>query len=89
MQIAKLKKMLKSRAGLSTGMVNTAIMAIILVVVLFQLYATLVPTAQDAGQDLNDSGVPLGTLFLPSGIVFVIIMAALLIVVVRSFLKKK
>ena len=79
-------KLLRKKGALGTGMINQAIMGIVLLVVLFKLYAQLVPEAQTAGQELNDSGVPLGSLFSSDGIVFVIIMAALVIVVVRSFL---
>jgi len=71
---------------LGTGVINTAILSIVLLVVLFQLYASLMPTAQAAGDELNDSGVPLGTLFTSGGVVFVIIMAALVILVVKSFM---
>ena len=85
----KANKMLKSKAGaLTTAMLNTAILAIVLLVVLFQLYAELVPEAQTAGDALNASGVPLGSLFTSQGVVFVIIMAALIIVVVRAFMPK-
>ena len=81
-------KQLNKTGKLSTSMVNTAILAIVLLTVLFQLYAQLVPEAQTAGDTLNASGVPLGSLFTSSGVVFVIIMAALIIVVVRSFMTK-
>lgn len=77
----------KSKKGvLAPGILNQAILGLVLLVVLFQLYAQLVPEAQAAGDSLNASGVPLGGLFVSSGIVFVIIMAALVILVVRSFL---
>ena len=82
------KKMRFGKKGLSTANINTAIIGIVLLVVLLQLYSVLVPEAQTAGQSLNDSGVPLGTLFLPGGIVFLIIMAGLVFAVVRSFLGK-
>ncbi len=79
--------LLKSRKGvLGTNVLNTAIVAIVLLVVLFLLYAELVPEAQTAGDALNASGVPLGSLFVGSGVVFVIIMAALIILVVKAFL---
>lgn len=82
-------KMLKSmKAVLSTGMLNQAILAIVLLVVLFKLYAQLVPEAQTAGDELNSSGVPLGGLFTSDGVIFLIIMAALVIVVVRAFMTK-
>ncbi len=79
--------LLKSKkAALNTGVLNTAILGIVLLVVLFQLYANLVPEAQTAGNTLNASGVPLGSLFVSGGVVFVIIMAALVILVVKSFM---
>lgn len=80
-------KLLKSiKGGLNPGILNTAILGLVLLVVLFQLYAELLPEAQTAGDDLNAAGVPLGNLFVGSGVVFVIIMAALIILVVKAFL---
>ena len=80
-------KLKTSKAGkLNSGMLNTAILGIVLLVVLFKLYAELVPEAQAAGDELNTSGVPLGSLFTSSGLVFIIIMASLVVVVVKSFM---
>lgn len=83
-------QLLKSKcAKIGTSMINTAILGIVLLVVLFKLYATLVPEAQTAGDELNASDVPLGGLFSGSGVVFIIIMASLVIVVVKSFMGSK
>jgi len=80
-------RLMESKSGkLSTGILNSAILAIVLLVVLFQLYSQLVPTAQTAGNTLCNSGVPLGNLFNSTGVVFVIIMAALIVLVVKSFM---
>lgn len=80
-------KLLKSNSGkLKPGILNTAILGIILLVVLFELYANLIPTAQTAGDSLCNTGVPLGTLFAGTGVVFVIIMAALIILIVKAFM---
>lgn len=77
--------MLKSKTGkLTTGTINTAILGIVLLVVLFKLYAVLIPEAQTAGDELNASGAPLGSLFTSNGVVFIIMMVGLLIVVVKS-----
>jgi len=90
MQLQKAKNFLKSKAGkLNEGTLNTAIIAIVLLVVLFKLYAALVPEAQTAGDELNASGAPLGSLFTGSGVVFIIIMAALVVVVIRAFMPGK
>ncbi len=80
-------RLMKGKRGiLNNSTLNSAILGIVLLVVLFQLYAELIPEAQAAGDTLNQSGVPLGNLFVGTGIVFVIIMAALIILVVRSFM---
>jgi len=84
-------QMLESKAGkgLGTAMINQAILGIVLLVVLFKLYAELVPEAQSAGNDLNTSGVPFGSLFTGNGVVFIVIMAALVIVVIKAFMGGK
>jgi hypothetical protein len=82
--------MLKMRkASLGADTIRTAIIAIVMLVVLFKLYASLVPEAQAAGDELNATGVPLGSLFTSGGVIFIIIMVALIIVVVSAFLPKK
>lgn len=75
-----------NKKGLGTDILTKSILAIILLTVLFLVYAELVPEAQTAGNTLNATGVPLGSLFTGDGVVFVIIMAALLLVVVGAFL---
>lgn len=79
-------KALMKKGGIGTGTISAAIMSLVLIVVLFLLYAELMPEAMDAGDDLNESGVPLGTLFVSGGVVFLIIMASLIILVVKSFI---
>ena len=81
--------MVGSAGKLTTGTLSFAILAIVLLTVLFQLYADLLPTAQAAGDTLNASGVPLGNLFVGTGIVFLIIMAALILLVVKAFMPGK
>ena len=76
-----MKGLIKSKRGQISSRVTSAVEAIILVVVLFLLFADLVPEAQSAGDELNASGVPLGTLFTSSGVVILLIMVGLLLVV--------
>lgn len=107
-------------AKISTSVINTALLAIVLLVVIFQIYASLVPTAQAAGDTMGDAAkcsvaggyyntsqtaclngttpadtavvsyaaIPLSGIFSSTGIVFVLIMAALIILVVKSFMPK-
>ena len=76
-------KFLKDKKGQIANRVTGAVEAIILIVVLFLLFADLVPEAQTAGNELNASGVPLGTLFTGSGVVILLIMVGLLLTVLK------
>jgi len=75
--------MLTSKKAQIGSRVTSAVEAIILIVVLFLLFADLVPEAQTAGDTLNASGVPLGSLFTGQGVVILLIMVGLLLVVLR------
>jgi hypothetical protein len=66
-----------------SGYVTKGIDVIVGIIVLFLLYANLIPEAQSAGDDLNASGVPLGSLFTASGFVFILVMVGLLFLVVK------
>jgi len=114
-QIVKLHK----KGKLNTGMLNSAVLIIVILVVLFSAYAAIVPEAQTGGDSMGDSAVcaasactynasgspstcqwnttntsecpndydyiPLSGLFAGTGVVFVVVMAALLVLVVKSF----
>ena len=77
------------KGKISEKTLETGFYTIVLLVVIFKAYAVLVPEAQTAGDELNASGVPLGGLFSSDGVVFLIIMAALILVIVRSVMGKK
>lgn len=68
---------------------KNVIYMIVFLVVIFKLFASMLPEAQTAGQELNDSGVPFGTFFLPSGIVFILVMVGLFLSVLSLTLPKK
>lgn len=78
-----MKEIIKNKKGQITTRVTTAVEAIILVVVLFLLFADLVPEAQAAGNTLNASGVPLGSLFSGTGVMILLIMVGLLLTVLK------
>ena len=77
----------RAQGGISSN-VTSAVEAIILVVVLFLLFADLVPEAQSAGNTLNASGVPLGTLFTGNGVVILLIMVGLLLTILGVVLRR-
>ena len=60
---------------------NLAIAAI----VGFTLFAAVLPDIQTAGQTVNDTGAPLATLFLPGGVVILLLMAGVVIAAVKLF----
>ena len=75
--------MLEDKKGQIGSKVTGAVEAIVLVVVLFLLFAQLVPEAQTAGNTLNASGVPLGSLFTGTGVMILLIMVGLLLTVLK------
>ncbi len=75
-----------NKKGQIASKVTESITAIILVVVLFLMFAQLVPEAQIAGNTLNSSGVPLGTLFTGNGVMILLIMVGLLLTVLKAVL---
>lgn len=109
------------RGQLKSSIIITAVFAIVILVVLFNIYSELVPEAQASGDSLGDatlcsqaggffntsqsaclngtspadtgavgfSSIPLSGILSGSGVVFVIIMAALIIIVIRGFLKDR
>ena len=81
-------KFMNKKAQISSR-VTSAVEAIILIVVLFLLFADLVPEAQSAGNSLNASGVPLGTLFTGSGVVILLVMVGLLLTVLSVVLPRR
>ncbi len=76
-------EMLNQKKGQISARVTGAVEAIVLVVVLFLLFAQLVPEAQTAGNTLNASGVPLGSLFTGTGVMILLIMVGLLLTVLK------
>ena len=113
---------LHKKGKLNFNILNSAVLVIVILVVLFSAYAAIVPEAQTAGDSMGDSDVctaaactynasgspstcqwnttntsecpndydyiPLSGLFSGTGVVFVVVMAALLVLVVKSFLTK-
>jgi len=80
---------MSKRGNLSTDTITKAILGMILITVLFLVVANLLPTAQEAGDTLNESGAPLSSLFAGNSVIFVIIMAGILLVVVKAVLPRK
>lgn len=80
-----------------------AVYGIVIIIVLFYVYAALVPTGQTAGDTINHTGytwngsewlrtgntIPLASLFSSTGVVWVVVMGALIVVIVRYLLTHK
>lgn len=82
-------EMLRAKKGsINENVLEKWIVTILLVVVLFKALASLFPEASQAGQDLNDSGFPLGNFFTADGIVWLILAIGLVILMVRTFMTR-
>ena len=74
-----------NKHAVNMNTVTTWIAVIIGIVVLFQVLASLFPTLLAAGDSLNASGFPLGSLFATGGAIWYILAAAVIYLLVRSF----
>lgn len=57
------------------------------IIVLFKGVAAEYPDAADAGDDLNASGFPLGSLFVGGGVVFLILAAVMIGAIIKDATK--
>ena len=80
---------INKKGNISSGTIEKYVVIFLMVVVLFKVVATLIPEAMDAGDEINDTNAPLGTLFASNGVVWILVMAGLLILLVKSFMKTK
>lgn len=71
--------------NMKSGILGAAIAGIILVVLLFQVFAVLLPEFQHAGNNISATGAPLTALFSGSGIMTLLLVAALILAVVAAF----
>ena len=63
------------------------VIALLVIVIAITLYSDLIPDLQQAGDDIEDTNVPLGSLFSgQTGVVFTIVMLFLLILILRGML---
>lgn len=73
-----MRKLADDKRGQLGGTSQKFVNFIIGIAILFLVAAALVPVAQEAGNELNSSGLPLGQLFVAGGVVFILIAVALL-----------
>ena len=77
-----------NKKGQVGSVINKAIIGLISLTILLLLASQLIPEAQAAGNTLNASGVPLGSLFVGGGILFLIIVAGLFLTSIKPFMPK-
>lgn len=87
MGLIKSKNMLKSKKGsFNAKSLQVAIIGIVLIVVIIEMYAVLIPQVQTSGNTLNATGAPLTNLFTADGVVPLVLVAGLVIVVIAAAL---
>jgi hypothetical protein len=78
-------KIINAKKGsLNMGSIWNYFYVFIGMTILFLGVAELYPTAADAGDNLSDSGIPLGSLLAGGGVVFLILAAGIVFVVIKS-----
>jgi hypothetical protein len=62
---------------------------VVIVVVLFQIVANTLPILQTSGNLINDTGVTLGSLFASNGVLWIVLLAGIFLMVIKSIMSKK
>jgi hypothetical protein len=86
------KKGAAQMTGAMQGILVGIIVIVVLLVVIFSVLSSLYPTLKTAGDTLCSSGAPLASLFSGSGVIVLVLFAAVLIgiiIVVLSLIKAK
>ena len=82
--------MLQSKGGKMSGAsVEQYMYLFILLILLFKFLADLYPEGKTAGDELNSSGFPLGSLFASGGVVWLVIAGSVIFLIVRSTMRTK
>lgn len=76
------------KGSINESVIERYIYIIILVIILFQVLAVMYPLGTTAGSTLNASGFPLGSFFVSGGVVWLLLSAAVVLLLVRSLMKK-
>lgn len=80
---------INKKGNITSGTIEKYLYVFIIVVVLLKAIAELLPEAQTAGDELNATGAPLGSFFVSDGIVWLLVMAGLVLLFVKTFMTKK
>lgn len=78
----------KNKKGVSKGVLADFMIGLLFVTLLFRFAASLIPQVQTAGDELNGTGVVLGSLAASGGVIELAIMGGLLVVVAGYFIYK-
>lgn len=80
--------MKSNKHSLSVNTIKVYMIAIIMLVILFSVVASLFPTLMTAGDTLNSSGFPLGEFFATGGAIWYILPLAIILILFGVFALK-
>lgn len=58
----------------------------IIIVVLFKIVASMLPTLTAAGDEINATGIGLGSLFSKTGVLWIVLLAMLFLMIVKALM---
>ena len=79
---------LNKKGAITSSTVESYAKSIVFIIVLLLMLAQLIPEGQTAGASLNETGVPLGSLFTSTGVIWLILMAGVVFLFISSFMGK-
>ena len=72
-----------------TNSVITAVIVLVIIIIIFNTSSILIPEAQASGNEINRSVGVLGSLFVGSSIIFLVVVVACFVLVLRLTLRGK
>jgi hypothetical protein len=60
----------------------------VIIVVLFKIVANLMPTLTASGNEINATGITLGSLFASNGVLWIVLLAGIFLMVIKNVMGK-
>lgn len=74
---------------MESNVIEKYVYAFVIIVVLFKIVANLMPTLTSAGNEVNATGITLGSLFASNGVLWIVLLAGIFLMVIKTVMGKK
>lgn len=79
----------KGFVNMKSNIITAAVVGLVLIAILMELSAVLIPQVQTSSGTLCATGIPLAGLFTTGGVIILVLVASLVLVIVGAVLGKR